>query len=85
MRDGNGTGLERHWEDKHRPEQRFFRCPVPIEKSAATLRFSGIKIPVELHEASLDGFAVMVQPKYVSKLRLGPRWVLQSSTERSEV
>lgn len=85
MRDGNGTASERHWEDKHRPEQRFFRCPVPIEKSAATLRFSGTKIPVELHEASIDGFAVLVRPQHVSKLRLGPRWVLQSASERSEV
>jgi hypothetical protein len=85
MRDGNGIDQERHWEDKHRPEQRFFRCPVPIEKSAATLRFSGTKVPVELHEASIDGFAVLVQQKHVSKLRLGPRWVLQSTNERSEV
>lgn len=85
MRDGSGINSERDWEDKHRPEQRFFRCPVPIEKSAATLRFCGTKVPVELHEASLDGFAVLVQQQHVGKLRLGPRWVLQSADERSEV
>ncbi len=85
MRDGYETASERHWEDPYRPEQRFFRCPVPLERSAATLHFSGTKVPVELHEASIDGFAVLVQPQHIAKLRLGPRWVLQSADERSEV
>lgn len=85
MRDVDAIASEGYWEDKHRPEQRFFRCPVPIENSAATLRFSGTAVPVEVHESSIDGFSVSVKPQHMSKLRLGPRWVLQSATERSEV
>lgn len=85
MQSGNQNARESGWKDVHEPERQFFRCPVPTEHSAATLRVSGVKIPVELHESSIDGFAVLVQQKYTGRLRLGPRWVLQSASERSEV
>lgn len=85
MRDVDAIAPECYWEDRHRPEQRFFRCPVPIENSAATLHFSGTAVPVEVNESSIDGFSVSVKPQHMSKLRLGPRWVLQSATQRSEV
>ncbi len=85
MHGEHGNDTQSHWQDDHRPEQRFFRCPVPPEDAAATLRFSGTKLTVELQESSIDGFAVLVQQNQVSKLRLGPRWVLQSASERCEV
>jgi hypothetical protein len=67
------------------PERQFFKCPIPAEQSAAVLCFSRMKIPAELQESSIDGFSVLVQQQHAGQLRLGPRWVLQSVNERSEV
>jgi hypothetical protein len=85
MSDESENVAEDRWKANHEPERHFFRCPVPRERAEATLRISALKIPVELQESSIDGFAVLVQQKYASKLRLGPRWILQSTCDRTEV
>jgi hypothetical protein len=85
MHADKGNAAETRWQEQHEPERQFFRCAVASENSAATLRFSRTNVPVELHESSIDGFAVLVQQKYIKKIRLGPRWVLQTVHERTEV
>lgn len=66
-------------------ESTFFRCPVPSEQAPATLRFAKTRIEVELYEAAVDGFSVVISAKFASSLRLGPRWILENAVERSEV
>ena len=67
------------------PDQAFFRCPVQDEDSAATILIRGRKIPVTLQDRSIDGFSVLIDPRYVRKLRVGPRWILKSGGEITEV
>jgi hypothetical protein len=63
----------------------FFRCPVQEEDSAASIIIRGKKIPAKLQDKSIDGFSVLIEPKHVRKLRVGPQWILKSGGEVSEV
>lgn len=66
-------------------ERRFFRFRVPPSQSNAVVRVGGFKIPVELQESSIDGFAVLVEKNHAAKIRLGQRWILNCKNERTEV
>jgi hypothetical protein len=63
----------------------FFRCPVQEEDSAASIIIRGKKIPAKLQDKSIDGFSVLIEPKHVRKLRVGPQWILKSGGEVTEV
>lgn len=71
--------------DSNASDRGFFRCPVQDENSAATILIRGKKIPVKLQEKSIDGFSILVEPRYVRKLRVGSQWVLKSGGEVTEV
>ncbi len=63
----------------------FFRCPVADEDSAAIIQIRRNKIPVKMQDKSIDGFSVLVEPRHVRKLQVGPQWVLTSGGEVTEV
>ncbi len=69
--------------NEHDPH--FFRCPVQEEDSVATIVILGKKVPAKLQDKSIDGFSVLVEPKHVRKLQVGPRWILHSGNEVTEV
>jgi hypothetical protein len=63
----------------------FFRCPIQAEQANAALQIGWRKVPVVLRETSIDGFTVLVSPKYASRLRVGRAWRLKSQAETSVV
>jgi hypothetical protein len=63
----------------------FFRCPVQAEDSKAMIIIRRTKIPAVVQDKSIDGFSVLVSPKHVDKLKVGPQWVLKSKGEVTEV
>ncbi|MGV3486198.1 MAG: hypothetical protein ACO1RT_17400 [Planctomycetaceae bacterium] len=67
------------------PEPNFFRCPVQDEDSEATIHIRGKRIPAKLQDKSIDGFTVLIDPRHVRKLRVGPQWMLKSGGEVTEV
>ena len=72
-------------ETADQPEASFFRCPVQAEQSTATIRVGRRKTRATVQETSIDGFTVLVEPKYASKLKVGRPWVLEYEGARIEV
>jgi len=54
----------------------FFRCPVPADQSDGTITIGRRKLPAVVHEASIDGFTVVVRPVFADQLQLGRPWKL---------
>ncbi len=71
--------------NSYEPDRGFFRCPVMAEDAEATILIGRMRIPVKLQDRSIEGFAVLVEPSHVRKLRVGPQWILESDGEVSEV
>jgi hypothetical protein len=71
--------------NQNEAERGFFRCPVQDEDSAVTIVIRGKSIPAKLQDKSIDGFSVIVEPKHVRKLRVGPQWILKAGGEVTEV
>lgn len=63
----------------------FYRCQIAGEHSKATLVSGGVRIPVVLRESAIDGFTVMIAPKYIRRLQLGRQWVLKTRAEKNRV
>jgi len=63
----------------------FFRYPVTPEESAATIRIRRNQLAVQLQEASIDGFTVLVRPRDAAQLRIGEPWLLDHAGSRLEV
>lgn len=55
----------------------FFRCPVPSERSDATLNVGRRRMRVTVAEASIDGFTILIAAEDASRLRIGKPWVLR--------
>jgi hypothetical protein len=66
-------------------ESAFFRCRVHDEQSEALIRIGRRKLPAKLQETSIDGFTVLVSPKYGSRLKVGRPWVLEHLGTRIEI
>lgn len=68
-----------------RSDSGFFRCPMPKERSDATIRIGRRAIATQVQEASIDGFTVTILPKFSSRLKVGRPWVLEHDGTRIEV
>jgi hypothetical protein len=71
--------------DKCSGDRGFFRCPVPEVDSEGTITIRRKQIPVKVQDKSIDGFSILVEPKHVNKLRVGPQWILRTKDETTEV
>ncbi|WP_153555455.1 hypothetical protein [Roseimaritima sediminicola] len=63
----------------------FFRCPVQPEVAAATICIGRKRVKAMLHEQSIDGFTLMIEPKEALKLKVGTPWILLTDSERTRV
>ena len=63
----------------------FFRCPIPTERSFAELRLKRTRLMVQLQEASIDGFTVMVDSRDAGKLQMGIPWLILYDESKVEV
>jgi len=63
----------------------FFRCPVQADQSKAVIRVGHRKAMAMVQETSIDGFTVLVPPKYGSVLKVGRPWLLEYQGARIEV
>jgi hypothetical protein len=63
----------------------YFRCQIPIESSKATISAGRRKTCVQVQEASIDGFTVLVRDKDAKNLRMGKPWVIEFDGSRLEV
>lgn len=66
-------------------ETDFFRCPVVNGRSEATIRVGRKKAKATVQETSIDGFTIIVPPKYSPKLKIGKTWILEYEGARAEV
>ena len=66
-------------------EGTFFRCPVQEEQSEAVIRVGRRKACASVQETSIDGFTVIVPPKYTSVLKVGRPWLMQYDGAKIEV
>ncbi|TWU41532.1 hypothetical protein Q31b_29810 [Novipirellula aureliae] len=66
-------------------QQAFFRCPVPQSDGAATIRIGAKRMRASVAETSIDGFTVMITPKYAKRIQMGGTWVLDFQETRTEV
>jgi hypothetical protein len=71
--------------DKQENARGFFRCPVQPEDAKATISIRRTRIPAIVQDRSIDGFSVLIAPKYVSKLKVDSQWTLNSKDEVTEV
>lgn len=67
------------------PDAGFFRCPVQEDQSKAVVRVGRRKAIATVQETSIDGFTVLVPPKYSGALKVGRPWVLEYQGARIEV
>jgi len=67
------------------PKKHYFHYAAAIDSTPGLLRLCGKDLPIALQEASASGFSITVKPLEAGKLRLGPRWVLQTDDARYEV
>lgn len=58
------------------PSSEFFRCPVSPERGEAVVRIGRRRLPVEVHEASIDGFTILVHAAQACRLTFGSAWTL---------
>lgn len=63
----------------------FFRCPVQADQSKAVIRVGRRKAIATVQETSIDGFTVLVPPKYSGVLKVGRVWLLDYQGARIEV
>ena len=63
----------------------FFRCPVQDDQSKAVIRVGRRKAIASVQETSIDGFTVLVPPKYAGVLKVGRPWRLDYQGARIEV
>lgn len=66
-------------------ETEFFRCPVVNGRSDATIRVGRAKAKATVQDTSIDGFTIIVPPKYSPKLKVGKTWILEHEGARTEV
>ncbi|MBB3208225.1 hypothetical protein FHS27_004052 [Rhodopirellula rubra] len=57
-------------------DSEFFRCPITAENSSAWLRIRRRRVNVQLQEASIDGFTILVRALDSTQLRIGEPWLL---------
>jgi len=63
----------------------FFRCPVQADCSQALIRIGYRSFNVSVQERSIDGFTVLVPPKYARRLKVGRRWTMHYDGAEVEV
>jgi len=68
-----------------RDESEFFRCPVAVERSVAVIKIGRRPIKTLVHEASIDGFTVLVDSADANRLILGKPWILLHDHAKLEV
>ncbi|MEM9364487.1 MAG: hypothetical protein AAGD07_00720 [Planctomycetota bacterium] len=66
-------------------EPGFFRCPVPLEQSQGALVIGRSRFTIEVAEASIDGFTVIIPACSAHRVRLGQPWVLRHDGAKLEV
>jgi len=66
-------------------EREYFRCPIPVERSVAVIKIGRRPIKTHVHEASIDGFTVLVDSADANRLMLGKPWVLLHDNAKLEV
>lgn len=71
--------------DKVESPASFFRCPVQADQSRGTIRIGRRSIEASVQEASIEGFTVLVEPKYSKRLSVGIPWVLQYNGAKFEI
>ncbi len=67
------------------PEPDFFRCPIENGRREARIRVGRKIAKVAVQDTSIDGFTILVAPKYSSKLKVGKTWVLEHDDAETEV
>ncbi len=63
----------------------FYRCPVQADQSRATIKIGRRKIQAIIHEASIEGFTVLVEPRYSKRLSVGIPWILVYNGAKLEI
>lgn len=71
--------------DKVESPASFFRCPVQADQSRGTIRIGRRRIEASVQEASIEGFTVLVEPKYAKRLSVGIPWILQYNGAKLEI
>lgn len=66
-------------------ETDFFRCPIMNGRCEATIRIGRRNVPSEVQETSIDGFTIIVAPKFGSRLKVGRPWILEHDGSKTEV
>jgi hypothetical protein len=66
-------------------KKHYFHYAAAIDPTPGLLRLCGKDLSVAVHESSPSGFSIQLKPLEAGKLRLGPRWVLQTDGSRYEV
>lgn len=66
-------------------DSEFFRCPITAENSSAWLRIRRRRVNVQLQEASIDGFTILVCAVDATRLRIGEPWMLMHDGATLEV
>ena len=62
--------------DSSRDNSPFFRCPVQSGNSRGSIQIGFRNVPVSVQERSIDGFTVLVSPKYSRRLKVGGPWTM---------
>jgi hypothetical protein len=65
--------------------QKFFRCPVQSDNSKAVIKIGFRSVNVNVQERSIDGFTVLVSPKYSRRLKVGGPWMMTYDESQIEV
>jgi hypothetical protein len=63
----------------------FFRFAIESTHSQAMIRVGRRRIVATVQEASIDGFTIVVAPKYASRLKVGKHWILDYDGVKTEV
>ena len=63
----------------------FYRCPVQSGNSHAVIKIGMRKIKANVQERSIDGFTVLVSPKYSRHLKVGGPWTMNYDDSQVEV
>jgi hypothetical protein len=72
-------------ENTETQEAGFFRCAVHSDQSEAVIRVGRRKAYATVQETSIDGFTVLVPPKYSGTLKVGRPWLMEYQGARIEV
>jgi len=63
----------------------FFRCPVQAEQSRALVTMGRRRFRVTVQDASIEGFTVLVEPKYAKRINVGIPWILEHEGAKLEI